>query len=271
MRINMEAYLLLNGWMDYLSLLWGAYLKDIRFPMGRAALASALGGGWAAAALMRLLPLQGPFAALLGFFLLCLITYGPRGACCYPAVMAGALFLSGFVDALLQLGFPPWACLWAAGGCALLMCVLRRTRGQGKGDMRLRIMLYGKAISLPALRDSGNLLRDGVTGLPVIVVSQKALGPLMPPHVQADDPSTLPKGWRLISVHTAAGEALLMCFRPDLLELTMDKRAQRTEAILAVSCFGERRALIPEGLRCFPWGRKADAWKNKEDAIHAGE
>lgn len=45
---------------------------------------------------------------------------------------------------------------------------------------RVEVRWRGRSVCLSALVDSGNLLRDGITGLPVVVCSQQALSPLLP-------------------------------------------------------------------------------------------
>ena len=101
---------------------------------------------------------------------------------------------------------------------------------------------------LPALRDSGNRLSDGISGLPVIVAPEKRVVRLLPAGVRAADLATLPPGWRLLPIRTAAGEGTLMCFRPDSAELVQDGKARQVEATIAISDFAEKSALVPEEL-----------------------
>ena len=105
-----------------------------------------------------------------------------------------------------------------------------------------------QSVQVPALRDSGNLLRDGATGLPVIVAPEALLRPLLPAGVRSADLSTLPPGWHLTRARTAAGSACLMCFFPDNLTLSQGRRSHRVQAAVALSDFSSPRALLPEAI-----------------------
>ena len=70
-------------------------------------------------------------------------------------------------------------------------------------------------ITLTALTDSGNLLRDPLTALPVIVISRRAARRLIP----APQPGKLNPGLRQITVRTAAGLSAMTVFRPSSVRL----------------------------------------------------
>lgn len=102
--------------------------------------------------------------------------------------------------------------------------------------------------------DSGNLLRDGITGLPVVVCSQQALSPLLPRMY----PGMLPEGFRYLSVRTAAGGALMPCFRPEGVRLLGNGGWIPVEAVvgLTVDGYSGFQALVPAALtreRAFPY------------------
>ena len=80
--------------------------------------------------------------------------------------------LGGVVTVLGSGGF--WG-LIAAAGCLCLLCVLG-FRGRIGGDTYVPVELSygGRKLQLTALRDTGNTLRDPVTGRPVLVVNSEA-------------------------------------------------------------------------------------------------
>ena len=102
------------------------------------------------------------------------------------------------------------------------------------------ILMGTRCIRLTALLDSGNLLRDHLTGLPVIVCSRRAAASLL-------------KGVRrprLISVRTAAGSALMPVFRADRIRIHACGAWHEADALigLASSGYDGFQALVPQSL-----------------------
>lgn len=99
-----------------------------------------------------------------------------------------------------------------------------------RGLYSLRIGLGERSVDLPALLDTGNTLREPLTGIPVVVVQAAALERLLPPLVQEAVTAGwagldhLPGSWavrcRLVP-YRAVGRAtgLLLAFAPDELWL----------------------------------------------------
>ncbi len=85
--------------------------------------------------------------------------------------------------------------------------------------------------TVTALIDSGNLLRDGVTGLPVIVLSRSAARKLtpLPPKGQ------LLRGTRYLPIKTAAGHAMMILFRPDSVVVSYEGCQHLVKAMIGVS------------------------------------
>ena len=94
--------------------------------------------------------------------------------------------------------------------------------------------------------DSGNLLRDPVTGLPVIVMSRKAASQLVP----LPEEDNLPPGMRLISVRTVAGPSLMAVFRPEQVRVLLPGGWRSARAIVGLSPDGYEgfQALLPASL-----------------------
>lgn len=101
-------------------------------------------------------------------------------------------------------------------------------------------------LTLTALIDSGNLLRDGVTGLPVIIISRRAAQRL----VQLPQEGNLVYPFRLLTVRTVSGTAMMTVFHPDSVCLLGPKGWQRVETLLGVSPEGYDgfQALVPATL-----------------------
>ena len=133
-------------------------------------------------------------------------------------------------------------------GAVLAVLLLTRQIRSGGGWYSLQIMNRGQSAEIPAMRDTGNLLADGVSGLPVIVVPKRLARDFLPPGTDLKDLSTLPPGWRLLRVKTAAGSKALMCFTPDQIVLRQGTRVQYAEAVIAVAGFQEKCAMLPDSL-----------------------
>lgn len=101
-------------------------------------------------------------------------------------------------------------------------------------------------LTLTALIDSGNLLRDPVTGLPVIVISRRAAMRL----VQLPEKGKVVYPFRLLTVRTVNGNGLMTVFHPDSVCLLMPEGWVRAEALLGVSPEGYDgfQALVPASL-----------------------
>ena len=272
MRVYGEAYWLINGWMNFLSLLLAARIGRTGFSPGRGALAAGLGAAYAVAAWGSFPLLRGAPAALLACLGMTALAFGRDGGPLFLCVLAGQMALSGLATALLGQGLAPWEVTLLAGAAALLLSLFLQQSPPKREKAQLVLFLNGRQVRLPALRDSGNLLRWGAAGVPVIVAPQNALQSLLPPNVRPQDLSTLPPGWRLLRVQTAAASRTLMGFMPDRAVLRWGGRAWQAEAAVALSDFSETRALVPESLweGGRPLSRKG--WRQiKEGAWNAGD
>ena len=101
-------------------------------------------------------------------------------------------------------------------------------------------------LTLTALIDSGNLLRDAVTGLPVIVISRRAAMRL----VQLPPEGRLTYPFRLLAVRTISGTTMMTVFHPDSGCLLRPEGWTRVETLLGVSPEGYDgfQALVPASL-----------------------
>ena len=249
MRINGEAFLAINGWMNYLSLFLAARLGKARFRPLRAALGALAGAVWAVPA-WEMPKLLGSVPALLGAALvMALIAFGRRAPSLWILVMISGLLLSGCASFLRRQGLNAG---WTLSSCAAMAWLLCRERQRlvpaHSGRCRVIITWRGRTVCLPALRDSGNLLRDGVTGLPVIAVAEKLLFPLLPPGTAGADPLSLPAGFRLLPMQTASGKCLAVCFHPQEIWLVRGNKKWPADALVALTKEDMPRALLPECL-----------------------
>lgn len=246
MRVDGEAFFLINGWMNFLSLLMAARLARARFRAGRALLSALAGALYAMAAWgifpwLRKMPVLGATALIMAR-----IAFQGRAARLSPLLLAAEMTLSGLSDFLLTRGVPATETLLLCGAAALLFIRLMGGASAPGHRLKARLIYRGRDVLLPAIRDSGNLLRDAVTGLPVIVAPTEGVRPLLPPGADTEKMLSLPRGFRLLRVRTAAGEKLMPCFHPDQVILCFGSKEWEADAVVALSPGGLSRALVPE-------------------------
>ena len=111
-----------------------------------------------------------------------------------------------------------------------------------------------RRVTLEGMVDTGNLLRDPMSGKPVICVHAEAIADLLPPTLwdaltQGGDPTQLEplaaRRLRVIPLVTAAGEGLLYGFLPDGVTLNTGKENTPVEAVIALTSLSKTQALVP--------------------------
>ena len=248
MVVSGELYIGVNLLMDLCCLMAAGRACQARARPGRLLLSAAAGTGLSMAALACWGIHAGVYAALPIALLMAFLAYGPRafsrGA---MGLMFSGLFTAGMAGYLNRLGLNAWAaalCCLPAVWYALRL--LGRWRSRAGERAELRLLFDRGGVTLDGLVDSGNLLRDPVTALPVVVAPYGALRAHLPPGMECDDLSTLPRGFRLICVRTAAGSQMLMCFRPRALYIRCGRVWRAAHSVVAVSPqLQGSRALLP--------------------------
>lgn len=243
-----ETFWLLNGLMCLCAFLLGGKMAGLDIASRRGLFfASALGG---LCALMNAL-LPSPLW-LLPFPLGLRLCYGRRRPGDYLRaglmVLSAMLLTGGSVQLLLRLAAKPGVAFFVTFGGGCFLWLLMRLNTLNPGDVRqIELRWQGRSLVLPAMADSGNLLRDVVTGLPVIVAPLRAACRLEPDLVDWHRSQTLPRGFRLMRVRTAAGSCLMPLFRPESCWLYLNGRRMETRAMVAVAGPEYRgvQALIP--------------------------
>ena len=170
----------------------------------------------------------------------------PRLLRAWGAVILSGALLSGLCGLLWQQGVPPaWALLTASLLMALSALIFRAPAPSR--CQRVLIHFQGGALRLCAMVDTGNLLTDPVTGLPVIVCSRQALSPLFPTDSWQEGG---PAGFRYLSVRTCAGRGLMLIFRPQAVFLEIHGRWRLCQALIgaAPAPYDGAQALVPAAL-----------------------
>lgn len=157
--------------VDFLLFLAANKLSGRETEPWRLLLAAAVGGLHAAASTVPGLWFLGNhFWQFVAVILMCLTAFETDGG----FFRRGALFclLRFSVDGLVSDGGTISDILWAAVLCAL--CIYGFRDGMGRERIvPVELFHSGKTVKLKALRDTGNTLRDPVTGEPVMVVDSQ--------------------------------------------------------------------------------------------------
>lgn len=156
-----------------------------------------------------------------------------------PLTLAGLLRLPS--------GLPlPWYMTLLPGcGALLLLARAGSRRPPLPPCTTVEVTLGPRRAVLTALVDSGNLLCDSLTSLPVIVISRRAAHLLRLPQ----DGALLP-GMRLMPVRTVSGVTMMTILRPDALRIRVGGAWQSAAALIGLSPAGGEgfQALVPAGL-----------------------
>ena len=262
-----DLYFLVNASMDLLCLMITGSLLHRRLPRLRGLLAAALGGGYA---LLSLLlgwsGLGGVLLDALAALLLCALAFGRRPRLGSTLVRVTPLFwfvsmtLGGVMTALfgalnrLHLPWESWEgqslSVWSFAIVGSLAALLTAggggfwKRSKSTRTVTVEAILFGSSVTLCALEDSGNLLRDPISGKSVIVADLEAVKSALPEGLTAaceknncalwfSSPSPSVTKTRPVVAHTAAGNRLLPAILPDALFLTRNGERYPADYLIA--------------------------------------
>ena len=273
--VYIDLYFLVNFSMDLLCLSITAKLLHRQIRRIRFLCAACVGGVYASVTL--LLGLSG----ILGFFLdslaallLCAISFHTKGTSLLravqslPVLLLSSMTLGGIMTALYHLlnrlnlpfeliegdDLSVWifALITAVSGIATLRGGSFRRRAQRIKSVTLEVTMFQKSLRLCAFVDSGNLLRDPVSGKSVIVADLDRLTKNLPPELtkacQSGDPSTWlsshanAKRTRLIPTQTATGSSILLAIIPDSVTVITPTEQYPSDHLIAFAPLNERAA-----------------------------
>lgn len=275
-EVYADLYILVNTGMDLLCLMITAALLHRKILRRRAIIGALFGGVYALVALLcGFGGLLGVCLDVLAAFAMCMIVFAVKGESFLflwkvtaVDVIASA-FLGGVMTALytwlnrLEL---PMEQLGEDGISVWMFAALATISGflTAKGSMffglsqktksfTLEAVLFGKRVTLRAMVDSGNFLRDPLSGRSVIVADRKKLERILPidfpKEGQMNTVHALAKKVRIIPTHTAVGSGMLTAIIPDsLIVIDRNGRHPCDYLIAPVALEGKAKgfdALIP--------------------------
>lgn len=171
MTVYLDLVVLMNFLVDWLLLMGTNRLVGYPPGVGRTALGAALGGAYAGACVMPGFRFLGSvFWRVISLILIVVIAFGPRRS----SIRRGVLFvflnlaLGGVAMGLTSRSF---ASVVAAAAGVLILCIIGfRGNAASQQLTEAELTLNGKRLRLLALQDTGNSLRDPVTGQQVMIV-----------------------------------------------------------------------------------------------------
>lgn len=244
-----DVLFLVNFAMDFISLSASASLGAAEKRPLRLCIASAIGAlygigtaVWSPGPLITYLTAAAVGAAM------CVISFGFGGI--IPFIRQAIIFwgcgalLGGIMTAVLSFGGGLDASLLiptGAAGCTVLYFVIRAISSRaGCRDMRVRIAYGGRSITFRALCDSGNLLRDPISGKPVILISRDELAPLLGSDtvealIRCDTETLASIGIlpRIIPRGSEVGRDMLCAFLPDSIIIEASHGSVARSALIA--------------------------------------
>ena len=265
-EVYVDLYFLINTCMNLLTLMITATLLHRKVSRWRAWLAAAAGGLWAVAALF--LGVMGFWGLLLDgavIFLMCAAVFATKNATLgglFKCTLVGVLtsmILGGVMTALyalfnrIQL---PLGTTEGNSSSLLIFALIASLAGlatvQGGRFLGLskkteyvtvNAVLLGKAVTLRALVDTGNHLREPISGRGVIVAERTRILAALPPSLSTALKSPSPDKWlaneeyatriRLVPTNTATGSGMLPAILPDTLTLTNGKETYPADYLIA--------------------------------------
>ena len=275
-EVYADLYVLVNAGMDLLCFMITAMLMHRKILRRRAIPAAILGGLYALGVL--LIGASGMWAIvldLLAMLLMCTIVFCSRRETFFFLLKITAVnvivsaFLGGIMTALyawlnrLDLpmevlegdGISVWifavlaaisGFLTARGG--MFFGISRKTR-----SVTVEATLFGAHVTLSAMVDSGNFLKDPMGGRGVIVAERKRIAHVLPKNFPAEGElnrsAELATKLRLIPTKTATGDGILEAIVPDELVIVDRDGRHKADYLIAPISLGESArgfdALVP--------------------------
>lgn len=261
-----DLLFMINFSMDFLCMYLVAKLLSRRFSLLRGALASALGGLYSVASLF--LPLGEPAGTALDVlfcFVMCLVAFADKHErpvsllIVTAAYFLASMLLGGIMTAIFNLlnraapplddfadsrDMPVWLFAVVAAASSIITWIggrFLRTRSQiTSADVEIR--LGKRKTVIRAMCDSGNLLRDSISGKPVIVSDTREALNLLPAdcpaitdwntETVASLPPSIASRVRMIPMGTATADGLMFALRPDSIVIRTGNKTHRADALV---------------------------------------
>ena len=265
-EVYVDLYFLINACMNLLTLMITATLLHRKASRPRAWIAATVGGIWAVLALFSgmddflIILCDGAII----FLMSAIVFANPKTSFftllkCTAVGVLTSMILGGVMTALYSLfnrirlpldntqensaSILVFAIIAALAGVATVQG--GRFLGLSKKSeyVTVNAVLFGKSVTLRAMVDTGNRLREPISGRSVIVADKTRILALLPPSLSKDLQSPCAEKWfsqkryathiRLVPTNTATGTGMLPAILPDKLTLTSGKETYAADYLIA--------------------------------------
>lgn len=282
--VYLDLLFLVNFSMDFLCFYITAKIMSVKFSVLRVSLAAAVGGIYADAALF--LPYGTPWSIFFDIavcFIICALAFyrkKEKGLILTSVVyFSVSMALGGFMTALFNLlnrmGFNEAVLgedegdgisVWLFALLALVSALLTLIGGKffkvrsSVSSVRVELTYAKRKKTFGAMVDSGNFLREPISGRPCIVVDSSLLREIFPLKlldmaekgelsVLGIEDEDIRRSIRLVPTSTATGEKMMIGVRSDMIRIDSGRGFCELDAIVVISRIGNLRdgakALVP--------------------------
>ena len=278
--VYVDLLFLINFSMDFLCAFLVSKIQFRKLSLVRATLGAALGGAYSVASLFfKGSPLPEFILHILCCVLICLVIFSRKGDRLkdlifnsFTYILASAL-LGGVMTATFSLlngtnvdffgteGYdvPPLIIFIVGISSLITSCIGGRylKRRNARRIVELTVSFFDREIKLQALCDSGNLLKDRISGRPVVVadesVATSLLGNRFKPdsHIFYNLDFEKVRHFVLIPYATASGEKTMVALRPQKFTLGLGSSVREVDALIGfakINCGNDYNAIIPPEL-----------------------
>jgi stage II sporulation protein GA (sporulation sigma-E factor processing peptidase) len=235
--IYIDLLVLINLYITYFLLKAASVFLHLKIPTRRILAGSLAGGVSSLIILLPALPfLANALVKIIAGMLIILIAFGYKNGYEYlknslifiiiNVVFAGFTMMLWFFAAPLGMrfhnGFAYFDISFAtllittvsAYGLIRILRYVLDVKNAGDRKYKITISINSKTVTLDALADSGNLLSDYFTGLPVVICPQSAVSP--------------PEKFRLLPYNTIDSSGLIPVFRADEIIIKSDSKPDKS-------------------------------------------
>ena len=254
MTVYIDVLIVLNIYITYFTLRAAGRLLHTRIPLRRLTVASVIGG---ITSLAAVIPAEIPVSLLLKAALTALTVLAAFGfgsfrlfavrsfvsiavsmLVCGAAVLIHEFTGSDFIfsaNGYVYLNISALVLVISSAVIYGVLSLLRRIFDSADADARVPLTIenLGNSAEISALADSGNFLRDFLTGRPVIICRKDAVARVLPPYLRGETRDVA--GIRLIPMQTASGSAVVAAFRPERITVRLRDTDKQLDALVAVS------------------------------------
>ena len=273
-NVYVDLLFLINFSMDFLCFFISAKIRCIKLPYVRTLIAASIGGAYSVASLF--VARYKLILCVLSLAVMCLLVFYEKSIKPTQFVFSVAIYLvtstllGGIMTAIFsfmnEMELTPGAGenelpIWLIAVTLAVSTISTKLSGRyikGKAlssTAEISIKLNGSELSLNAIFDSGNLLKDSFSGRPIIIVDEKYTSHFFPSikRLCLDNVEKLPAKERasisIVPCNTVNSESLIVAIRPTRLQIKTARGTVDADALISFGDLskadGKTGALIP--------------------------